>query len=385
MGNINLNIAEKLFINFTPMTTLLIREQNNVKSVNLNYTNGSGQQMTAGQVLYLTGTVGNLGYIEVKVDNDTILNGSGSVSLTVSSYPDTGQANQTISMTFDQSPITLNLIYNSIPVTSNVNVIMPNRTTHNFINTEFINSFTGFDGNTLSEIMSNGNMIHYEYDVNGTNNYTSYTAGTWIPSNNISRLRFVAPDQDDIYDQSNPWFAKDSNGNISTSTSNINVHVNAEPVSPLSYNSYNVGVATQCGNSASQHNVKFNDITGDFVVGKDFTNGAGFPAQTLRIVGFTDESYFIQNSTGNQTPAPGFVPRRLKNTVTNAVISTFPTDVPIANLNQLGVENIGTELICPSDMVNNTARRIRKLTYRIIDSNGNIGAIREARFDNTPQ
>lgn len=262
---------------------------------------------------------------------------------------------------------------------------MLNRTTRNFTTTDFTNSFTAFDGNTLSEVTINDNTAHYEYDINGTNNYTQYISGTTIPVNNINRLRFVALDQSDAHDQSNSWFGKDSNGNISINVANVNVHVDAEPFSTLNYNSFSVGVATQCGNSASQHNVKFNDITGDFVVGKDFSNTTGFPAQTLRIVGFTDESFFIENSTGTQTPAPGFTPRRLKNTVTNAVISTFPTDVPIANINQLGVENIGTELICPSDMVNNTARRIRKLTYRIIDSNGGVGPIREARFDNTPQ
>lgn len=166
---------------------------------------------------------------------------------------------------------------------------------------------------------------------------------------------------------------------------NINITVEELFVSPLNYNSYQVGQATLCDDNALQRNIKFNDLSGDFVIGKDFTNSAGFPAQTLRIVNFTDESFFIENLSGNQMPVPGYVPRRLKNIITNVVITTFPTDVSISNLNQLGVEITGDELTCPSDTFNYTARRIRKMTYRIIDSDGNLGPIKEARFDNTPQ
>jgi hypothetical protein len=165
----------------------------------------------------------------------------------------------------------------------------------------------------------------------------------------------------------------------------ININVEELFVSPMSYNGFNVGQSTICGNADSQRNVRFNDLLGDWVVGKDFFHAQGLPAQTLRILNFTDNNFFIENSTGNQTPAPGFFPRRLKNITTNTVINTFPTDIPIANLNQLGVETTGPELICPSDMVNNTGRRIRELTYRILDSNGVLGPIQVAQFINTPQ
>lgn len=165
----------------------------------------------------------------------------------------------------------------------------------------------------------------------------------------------------------------------------INIYVQEDPVSPMSYNGFSVGQATICNDSASQRNVRFNDILGDFVVGRDYYHAQGLPAQTLRITNFTDNSFFIENSTGNQTPAPGFVPRRLKNLTTNTVITTFPYDILITNLNQLGVEVAGTELICPSDMVNNTARRVRELSYRILDSNGAVGPLKTADFRNTPQ
>jgi hypothetical protein len=165
----------------------------------------------------------------------------------------------------------------------------------------------------------------------------------------------------------------------------INISVQEEPISPMSYDGYSVGQATICNSAASQRNVKFNDILGDFVVGKNYSHAQGLPAQTLRIINFTDDNFFIENSSGNQSPAPGFVPRRLKNLTTNTVITTFPYEISIANLSQLGVENIGTELICPSDTVNYTGRRVRQLSYRILDSNGAVGPLKIADYMNTPQ
>lgn len=164
----------------------------------------------------------------------------------------------------------------------------------------------------------------------------------------------------------------------------INIHVDELFVSPMNYAEYSVGQATICNNTGSQRNVKFNDLTGDFIVGKDFTNSAGFPAQTLSILNFTDVSVVIQNSTGNQTPTPGFVPNQMKNLVTNTVINTFPYNIAISNLSQLGQQINTLELTCPADMVNNTARRTREITYRIIDSNGNLGPVKTTQFYNTP-
>lgn len=167
---------------------------------------------------------------------------------------------------------------------------------------------------------------------------------------------------------------------------NIVISVDEVIASPMSYTGYSVGQSTQCGGDGSQRNVRFNDVLGDFVVGKDFTNSAGFPAQTLTILNFTDDSVFIENSTGNETPAtPGAIPCRLKNLTTNVVISTFPIDVPIANISQLGLEINSVELVCPADMVNNSARRTRRLTYQIKDSNGNIGPVKVAIYTNIPQ
>jgi len=216
MANIIINIAAKIFINFSPMTVSLIRDEDNVITpVVLNYTSGTGQIMTAGQILYTVGTAGQVGYLRVTVNTTTTLSGSGSVNLTVSSHPSATQANQTVTFTYDQSTVTLNLTYNSLPVTSDVNINIANRVTRNFTTSEFLTAYTDFDADVMTEMMATGNMTGYEYDVNGTNNYVPYTSGTWIPVNNIARLRFVAANQNAAYTQSNPWFAKDAKGNIS--------------------------------------------------------------------------------------------------------------------------------------------------------------------------
>ena len=189
MANINFTVDAKIFINFTPMSTLLIREQNNVKNVTLNYSSGTGQQMTAGQVLYIEGTAGQPGYLEVTVNSNTTLSGTGTVDLTVDSHPTATQTNQAVSFDFDESTILLNLTYNSKPVTSDVNIGIANRGTHDFTTSEFVASYTDFDGDSLSEIMATGTLTGYEYDLNGTNNYLPYVSGTWIPINNVTRLR----------------------------------------------------------------------------------------------------------------------------------------------------------------------------------------------------
>lgn len=215
MSNIIINVAAKDFINFSPASATLIREQNNSVPTTLNYSNGTGQTMTAGQVLYTVGTSGVPGFLEVVVVNAVTLNGSGSINLTVNSLPTSTQANQTINPTFDQSTITINLVYNSKPVTSDINISVPNRGTHDFTTAEFVASYSDFDGDALTEIMAQGTTTGYEYDLNGTNNYIPYVAGTWIPINNVTRLRFKAANQNAAYNQSNPWFAKDAQGNIS--------------------------------------------------------------------------------------------------------------------------------------------------------------------------
>lgn len=215
MADIIFNVAAKIFLNFTPITLALIREKDNIKPTSLLYSNGTGQIMTTGQALYVTGNAGQPGYLELRVNTTTTLNGTGSVPVTVYSHPTSTQANQTVPILFDESTITLNLTYNSIPTNQDIFLDLDNRAIYNFTIADFTNKFNDVDGDTLAEIMTSGTVNNYEYDTTGTGTYTPYVSGTWIPVSFIPRLRFKSPDQNQAHNQTNPWFAKDSQGNIS--------------------------------------------------------------------------------------------------------------------------------------------------------------------------
>lgn len=381
MANININVAEKPLINFAPVSVLLLRNDNNFKNVDLGYSNGTGQQMTAGQVLYVNGNPSGTDYTQIKVLSNTIISGTGTIPIEVSAYPPSTQQNQVVQPIFDSSTMTFNLTYNTRLETSYLGIVMDNRVTRNFIASDFINKFTAYDGNTLDSISITGNVANYQYDINGTNNYVPYVAGTWVPVGNIFRLRFVSPDQDDYYAQLSNWAGKDNMGNIAN-PSTIAMAANSFVPSPVQYNSHSVGVATLCNNPEYDKVTKFNDTLGnvDFVVGYQYSNSAGYPAQTLRIENYTDENFFEHNTTGQRIPTSGFVAKHLRNSSTNTLITTFPYDIPITNVGQITVELGGYGLKCDPnpDPANYTAKHFRTMYFRIIDSNGNQGPIKES-------
>lgn len=150
------------------------------------------------------------------------------------------------------------------------------------------------------------------------------------------------------------------------------------------YEDYSVSVAVACNTTAIQTNIKFNNNTGDYVVGWNYTNTSfGLPAQNIRIESFTDEAMYKEISTGNEIPVPGYTGNTLKDISTGSNL-TYPYITPITNLVNIQENLNNPELICPDD-INYTAVRRRKIQYLIIDSGGNSGELRTATFQNTPQ
>lgn len=209
-ANIVVNVAAKIFISLSPVTVALIRSISNNKIATVNYTNGNGQTLTAGQVLHNTGTIGTPGYLKITVQNASTLTGTGSFTIVVDSLPTATQANQTVQYTIDGSTGSVNLTYNSNPVTDDVIVGLANRATHTFTTAEFLAKYTDFDSDAMVEMKAEGNVSNYLY------NGAPYVSGTWIPVNNIAQLSYVGANIDTTYQQITPWFAKDSQGNIST-------------------------------------------------------------------------------------------------------------------------------------------------------------------------
>lgn len=382
MANININIAEKLLINFSPVFATLLRDNIDVQNLNLNYSNGSGQQMATDEILYLSGIPNILNFIQVKVVSATTLSGSGSIPIELSSYPNNTQQDQTVQSTYDGSVITYNLSYNTRPLVANHGFTIDNRSTKNFASNDFNSKFTGFDGNTLAEVAIIGNVDNYFYDTNGNNNYVPYVSGAWIPVNDLYKLKFVAPDQNNYYVQTGSWTAKDSDGLQPTSSAVFSMAANDYIPSPVQYNGYALGQTTQCESAEQNKIVVYNNTSGNynFLVGYQYSNSQGYPAQTLRIEGYLDEHFFKNNNTGERIPVQGFVPKNLRNSTTNTSITTFPYDISITNVNQLTVELGGYDLTCignPNPSLY-TPMRQRTIYYRILDSNGNIGPLQEA-------
>lgn len=209
MANIILNVAAKVFILFSPVNISLVREQQNDITATVSYTQGSGQTLTAGQILYTVGTVGQPGFLQITASGNTTIIGSGSFTISISSLPTSNVPDGSVTFQIDQSDVVVNIDYHSKPENADITKNIDNRATYTFSQSDFINAFSDFDGDTLAEVMADSNVTNYEYQGN------PYVAGTWIPIANVGNLTYTGADQNNAYSQITPWFAKDSQGYIS--------------------------------------------------------------------------------------------------------------------------------------------------------------------------
>lgn len=179
MANIIINVAAKIFINFSPINVNMIRGESNTIPATLNYTNGTGQQITAGSVLTYTGSGQT---VTLTFPNATTISGTGTANVIIQSTPTTNAVDGAATFTYDQSTITVNIDYNSRPVINDINVSIANRTAHDFTIAEVEAQFTDVDPDTLQDIRikndANGNVMGYEY--NNGSGYQPYVADTWI-------------------------------------------------------------------------------------------------------------------------------------------------------------------------------------------------------------
>lgn len=214
MANIIINVAAKIFINFSPISIDMIREEANTVPTTLNYTSGAGQVIPANTVL--TSNSGGQ-TVTLTFPNTTTISGTGSASVVIQSTPTSGAVDGAFTFTYDQSTITVNIDFNSRPVINDINVTLVNRGVHDFTIAEVEAQFADVDPDALQDIRikndANGNVAGYEY--NNGSGYQAYVADTWIPRANIPNLRYSALNQNASYTKSNPWEARDIKGNIS--------------------------------------------------------------------------------------------------------------------------------------------------------------------------
>lgn len=214
---ININIAAKVYISFTPLNVDMIREELNTIPVTISYTNGTGQTLPNGTVLSY-GTSGQPNYTQLTFTNGATFSGSGTVNAVLTATPGATVSDQAATFTVDGSTITVNIDYNSRPEVKDINVNLIFAETKTFTLNDFTDALQGdyedFDGDNLAEVMVEGNLEDYFYP----NPSTPLQANTWIPVANISagQLTFKgSTSQTTGYNKSNPYRVKDSEGNIS--------------------------------------------------------------------------------------------------------------------------------------------------------------------------
>lgn len=211
MGILRFRVAEKQEIVFSTAYVEFIRSMTATKLVDIPYSNGTGQTVVSGDILYLYLTPGVDGYIRIVASSNQTLSGSGLLNVSMTHTVSSTQANQNINFSFDSSPITIQASYNSKPIAEDIIKDVDNRTTYIFLNTDFTDAYEDFDSDSLSEVAVFGIVTGYE--LNGS----PYVEGEWIPMTTISagNFQYVSLSQDAYYEKDNTWKAKDINGNIS--------------------------------------------------------------------------------------------------------------------------------------------------------------------------
>lgn len=209
MAILRIKVAAKILLTFSQVYLDFVRGTSATKTYIVSFSSGTGQTLTAGQVLYSTGTQGQSGYLAVRSTDNKTLSGSGTLSVTVEHYPTTTEGNKTVTVTYDQAQLIVNLAYNSIPETTDIIIDINNRTTKTFALSDFSGHYIDYDNDQLSEIALFGDVTGYKYDG------ADYISGQWITEANIGLLTYVPLDQNAYYEKDIAWKAKDVNGNIS--------------------------------------------------------------------------------------------------------------------------------------------------------------------------
>lgn len=211
MANIIFNVAAKIIISLNPVTVPLVRAISNNKTASVSYTNGNGQVLSAGQVLYTVGTAGQPGYLKITVQNNITLSTSGSFGIVVDSLPTATQVNQSVNYVIDDGTGVVNLTYTSNPETTDIIINLANRATHQFANptNEFATHYSSYDGSPITDVRCLAPVTGLTYAG------SPYVAGTWIPISQVNQLTFTGANQNAAYTQTTPWEARDANGNIS--------------------------------------------------------------------------------------------------------------------------------------------------------------------------
>lgn len=211
MGILRFRVAMKQEISFSTSYVDFLRNSTTTKNISIPYSNGSGQTLVFGDVLYTYLTPGNDGYIEIKSSSNQTLSGTGLMNVDMTHTVSSTQINQSVNFTYDSSPIIIQVSYNSKPVAEDIIKDINNRSIYTFLNTDFTDNYIDYDSDSLAAIAIFGNVDGYLF------NGSPYVEGQWIVMSDVStgNLQYESLSQDPYYEKDNTWKAKDVNGNIS--------------------------------------------------------------------------------------------------------------------------------------------------------------------------
>ena len=211
MKQLKIKVLAKIFINFQAINITFLRGEQTNKEISLPYTNGGNLVLSAGQVLYTVGTLNQVGYLEIKVVNNTTLTSSGNLLLSITHYPSVSEANKTITFNIEGSAVNIGFYYNSAPTINDIIVQTNNRIPYIFTSQDFLANITDYDNDQITEVSLIGDLTGYSLDNN------SILSGSWVTMVDIAlgKLKYTPLNQDTYYEKDIQYKAKDINGNIS--------------------------------------------------------------------------------------------------------------------------------------------------------------------------
>lgn len=133
-----------------------------------------------------------------------------------------------------------------------------------------------------------------------------------------------------------------------------------------------------CGSAPIPRTIYFNDSSyiNDFVVGYNWDNSLNgdLPPDRIEFEAYQDHTIESDLTTGNQVVLPGPPnPSTLRDSSTGLDL-TYPYEISIANLQNIEVHHNDVELTCiQSDLGKYRYTRVRSISYRINDTDGNWG------------
>ncbi|MFX1667879.1 hypothetical protein JZ968_06810 [Riemerella anatipestifer] len=211
MALLKIKAKAKVMIVWGEANIIFTRSLYITKDLSIAYSGAVGQSFSARQLLYTQGNRDDDGYIAVRSKETTTLNGNGTLNITIEHRPSSTEGNKTLVFNVDESPMRINLYYNSQPNIRDVIVETNNRTTYTFTETDFTSQYTDYDNDPIAQVQINGDVTGYQF------NGSPYVEGTWISISDIRNgaLKYTPLNQSEAYEKDNTWKAKDSQGYIS--------------------------------------------------------------------------------------------------------------------------------------------------------------------------